>query len=248
MPEDKPRLRGQRPSGNAPHELGAFSESTIEAVARQIVHRLAVGHADITGDDWGTIFARSISGEHRGSPLGLADVVWENCGWSVKTIQHKNPYSAKKMRFISGRNSPDFSFGIQNPMADIQATGDAVLKIWNARVNESRAEHSELRTVILVRNMSDLKFMLFEDEIVRFQPNDYKWTKNAKDNLIGTHTASGVHCFTWQKHGSQFTIHRQPPPSAVKFSLLKRPRLIEEQHIINLTGFDETWVLVEPRS
>jgi hypothetical protein len=46
----------------------------------RIVHRLAVGHADITGDDFGGIFASAINGVHRGKPLGIADVEWHECG------------------------------------------------------------------------------------------------------------------------------------------------------------------------
>jgi hypothetical protein len=207
-----------------------------------------VGHADITGDDWGTIFAKSISGEHRGSPLGLADVTWENCGWTVKTVSHTSPYTATGIRLISGRNSPIFSAGIENVHADLAATGAAVLRIYNARIDESLQEHGELRMVVLVRNMSTLKFVIFEDDIVRFQPTDYRWTTNPRGNFIGTHIATGRHAFTWQPHGSQFTIHKDVPTCATKFQLLRRPLMIEEQHIINLTKFDSTWVKVEPRS
>ncbi len=206
-----------------------------------------MGHADITGDDWGTIFAKSISGEHRGSPLGLADVTWENCGWTVKTVSHPKPYTATNLRLISGRNSVGFSSGIENPREDVAATGAAVLRIWNARIDESLAEHSELRTVVLVRNMSTLKFVIFEDDIVRFQPTDYRWELNKNKNLVGTHIATGNRAFTWQPHGSHFTIHKAVPTCATKFQLLKRPLMIEEQHIINLTRFDGTWVKVEPR-
>jgi len=209
---------------------------------------LAIGHADITGDDWGGIFAKSINGEHRGKPLGLADVTWENCGWTVKTVKQNNPFTVRKVRLISGRNSPNYSFDIADPLADIQITGAAVLKIWNGRVDESMKEHGELRVVVLLRDMNTLKFTLFEDEVVRFQPNNYRWETNKRKNLLGIEISSGKHCFTWQKHGSQFTIHKEVPTSAVKFSLLRRPPMIEEQHIINLTRFDSTWVKIEART
>lgn len=247
MPNDKPKLRGNRKSRSSPHDLGEFDVNTIEAIARQIVHRLAVGHADITGDDWGGIFAKAIEGEHRGSPLGLADVTWENCGWTVKTVGEKNPFAKTQVRLISGRNSPTYSFDITDPLADIQKTGDAVLKIWNGRINESLSEHGELRVVVLLRDMSNLRFALFEDEVVRFQPNNYRWELNSRKNLLGIDRTTGKRCFTWQKHGSQFTIHKNVPSSVVRFSLLRRPLMIEEQHIINLTKFDKTWVKIEAR-
>ncbi|MDC9701470.1 MAG: hypothetical protein PSN37_04515 [Alphaproteobacteria bacterium] len=95
-------------------------------MAKQFVHRIAIGHADITGDDFGTIFANSIDGMHRESPLGVADVPKENCAWSVKTVKGKKPFGSERVRLISGRNSLDYSMGISNPRADPVATGRAV--------------------------------------------------------------------------------------------------------------------------
>ena len=244
MPSKKPKLRGHKPTRLSTHDLGDFSRSTIEAISRQIVHRLAIGHTNIAGDDFSRIFAKAIHAEHREKPLGLADVVWENCGWSAKTLQHKTPHAAKTIRLISGRNSPSYSCGIENPHENVQKTGSAVLKIWNARIDESLKEHDELRVVIFVRNMSTLDFVIFEEELVRFQPNDYRWSKNQRDNLVAQHISEGKRCFTWQPHGSQFTIHKDISPSAVKFSIAKRPRILEEQHVINLTGFSSDWVRI----
>ena len=44
---------------------------------------------------------------------------------------------------------------MSDPRRDIAATGEAVLSIWNGRINEALNEHDDLRVGILVRNMAD---------------------------------------------------------------------------------------------
>src|SRR5687767_15015043 len=123
----EPRLRGQAKRRSGPYPFGQIPQEVAAEIGKHLVHRLAVGHFDITGDDFGGIFAKAIGGSHRNRPLGIADVVWQGCAWSVKTVQDKNPFTATKMRVISGRNSPVYASEIPNPFANIQATGDAIL-------------------------------------------------------------------------------------------------------------------------
>jgi hypothetical protein len=198
--------------------------------------------ADITGDDFGNIFASSIGGTHRGSPLGIADVAWENCAWSVKTVCSSKPFTQTIVRLISGRNSPGFSHGITDPLNDIQVTGSAILEIWNARVNEAYAEYDDLRIFILLRNISKLEFLVMEHEAIRYQPRDYVWTLNTRGNLVGNHRDSGEHHFTWQPHGSQFTILHHIPASAQRFRILRHPAVHGEERILDAMGFDESWI------
>jgi len=51
------RLRGHKPRLQDSWPLGQFPENVITEIGKQIVHRLAIGQSDITGDDFGTIFA-----------------------------------------------------------------------------------------------------------------------------------------------------------------------------------------------
>mgnify|MGYP001565882649 CR=1 FL=1 len=50
-------LKGQSKRRSGPYPLGEFPDSLAIEIGKRIVHRLAVGHADITGDDFGGIFA-----------------------------------------------------------------------------------------------------------------------------------------------------------------------------------------------
>ena len=241
----EPRLKGKSKRRSGPYPLGEFPASLAVELGRHIVHRLAVGHADITGDDFGGIFAAAISGTHRQKPLGIADVEWNGCAWSVKTMQDKRPFEQTRIRAISGRNSPAFSGGIKDPFADIQATGRSVLSVWNARVDEALHAHDDLRILVIVRNMDTLEFTIFEHEATRFIPAEYTWSLNKDRNLEARNEAK-EHCFTWQPHGSQFTIIYRVPKCAYRFRIKKRPAMLEEKHVLQLVGFDESWIEAMP--
>lgn len=238
----EPRLKGQAKRRNAPYPLGEFKPSLAVEIGKHIVHRLAVGQANITGDDFGGIFATAISGDHRARPLGIADVTWNGCAWSVKTVQDTRPFSKRIVRIISGRNSPVYSSGISDPFVDVQATGDSVLRVWNARVNESLREHDDLRIFVLIRNMSTLEFTMFEFEAMRYVASHYRWERNVNDNLVGYDIQSGTHHFTWQPHGAQFTILHSVPESAYRFRINHTPGVLEERHVLQLIRFNESWI------
>ena len=245
MSSNEVKLRGKAKRRHEDYPLGEVPNDVLVEIAKQFVHRIAIGHADITGDDFGTIFANAIDGMHRESPLGIADVPKENCAWSVKTIKSKKPFNEKRARLISGRNSPDYSMGISDPRENATATGRAVLSIWNARVNEALDEFDDLRVIVCVRNFATRQFMIFEEEATRFSHADYRWEFNKRGNLEGYDIAHGGHVFTWQPHGSQFTIIRKVPAHARRFSINQSIPLIQMEHILNLTRFDVTWVTIE---
>ena len=214
----------------------------LVGIGKQVVHRLALGTGDIKGDDFGTIFAESIGGTHRSSPLGVADVERGDCAWSVKTVKGTKPFTMPRVRLISGRNSPDYSRGISDPRADIQATGRAVLTIWNERVNEALDEFNDLRIAVLVRNIDSRQFVLFEEESQRFVPDNFEWSYTPHDNFAGRDRRTGVHWFTWQPHGGQFTILRDVPPSKRRFTITREVPTITPEAILESVGFRDDWI------
>ena len=240
------KLRGNKQAHSGPYPLGEFPDSILIEIGKRIVHHLAVGKADITGDEFAQIFADSISGNHLGKPLGIADVIWNGCGWSAKTVKSNNPFHQNPIRLISGRNSPDFSFDISDPRADIQKTGAAVLSIWNERINISRRDHDDLRTVVLMRDMAALNFMIFEMPAELFPTTNYIWRENRRKNFQGHDKVDDRHCFTWQPHGAQFTIIEPVPGGAVKFRIKKHPGTLEMQHVLNLSRFRDDWIIRVP--
>jgi hypothetical protein len=208
-----------------------------------MTYYFAVGKSDIDGEDWGEIFSKAINGGHLNSPTGLADVIYEGMAWSVKSIKLENPLAAKHIRVISGRCSPDYSYGITDPHEDVQKTGAAVLGIWNERINIAKETYEPLRTSILVRNFNKLEFLFFENEAERFVIKNYTWKENRNGNLEGCETLTNKHVFTWQPHGSQFTILYDVPVSAKKFKI-KRPAVFDFEKAMETIGFSNDWVTI----
>lgn len=240
----RPRLRDNQ--GREPFELyplGGVPDNILVGIGKWITYRYTVGQADIDGEDWGDIFAKALGGEHLGAPLGLADVVYENMAWSVKSIKHRNPHTARNIRIISGRCSPAYSFGITDPNADIAATGAAVLSIYNERISLAKTRYEPLRTSILIRNMNSLEFSLYEQDTSRYNAQEYEWVVNAGGNFEGIEIATGKHKFTWQPHGSQFTILYDISTSAQKFTI-RRPPVLDFDETMEQIGFDDSWVTI----
>jgi hypothetical protein len=221
--------------------LGQIPDAIIQSIASNIVYSSAVGRSDLSGDDWGDIFAAAVNGTHLNSPLGIADVVLGNTAWSAKTIKAGNPVSTNHVRLISGRNAPVFSFGNDDPFSDVQETGSQVLQIWNARVEEATQQYPQLRTIVLVRNMDDFRFKVFEIPTTQFDPSDYSWSLNVRNNLEGRTVQNKMHTFTWQPHGSQFTIIRQVSGSARSFEV-RKPGTLNPQQLLTNLGYSQNWV------
>lgn len=240
----RPKLRDNKgkeafelyPLGHIPNEI-------IYEIGKWMTYNFAIGKSDINGEDWGDIFAKSVGGEHLGRPLGLADVIYEGMAWSVKSVKQANPHTVNNIRVISGRCSPDYSYGITDPHKDVQQTGAAVLSIWNERINIAKEKFEPLRMNVLVRNFNSLTFLLFEHETARYITSDYEWQVNRNGNIEGYHIATGAHEFTWQPHGSQFTILYNVPPHACKFKV-KRPPIFDFENTMAHIGFDESWVTI----
>jgi len=242
MSSKPPKLRGKAKARLSPYPLGEFPEDVIIQIGSNIVHRLAVGYSDITGDEFAGIFAKAIRGVHRQKPLGVTDVVHDECSWSAKTVKCAKPFEKETIRLIMGRNDVRYSYGIENVSEDIPVTGSSVLKIWNERVDQSFNEFSELRVVVLVRDMNKLEFVLFEDEALRYIPSNYVWEANQKKNFEAFEKNTRKHRFTWQPGGKQFTVIKTIPASAYKFRIKRRPPLIDPQTILSHAGFNTDWI------
>jgi hypothetical protein len=239
-----PKLRDNK--GKAPYELyplGQIPDEVIYNIGKWITYYFIIGRTDLEGNDWGDIFAKAIGGEHSGKPLGLADVIYEGMAWSAKTIKKPNPHTTTNVRLISGRNSPDYSYNIPNPHLNIAKTGSAILGIWNERINISKDVYEPLRECVLVRNFNSMEYLVFEQELTRYDVNNYRWEKSNRGTIYGYDLSTTKHVFTWQPHGAQFTIMCDVPPSARKFTV-KRTTILDADKTMEAIGFDQSWVTI----
>lgn len=237
----QPRLRDQKKLTDEIYPINHVPREIVESIGAGIVYILHTGRRDLEGNDWGDIFAKAVGGQHLASPIGIADVVKGTMAWSMKTVKSASPFDAARTRLISGRCSPDYSFGIEDPHKDIQKTGEAVLAIWNSRVDIAISHYARVRTSILVRGNDMREFTLFEEYLEHFNLSDYEWRENRNSNLEAFNIANGQKQFVWQPHGSQFTILQNVPSTAVRFRI-KKPEILTQEKALDNIGFDNSWV------
>lgn len=92
---------------------------------------------------------------------------------------------------------------------------------------------------MLIKSEDLQTLRVFEIETKRYDAELYDWFWNKRGNLEGH--KDNKHCFTWQPHGSQFTIIEDIPDNCVDFKIKDVPKLDEEK-ILKSIGFDLSWI------
>jgi len=244
MPEKTPKLRTVNKSV-PPYPLNQFPKDFPFILGEEIVYLLASKEkADLEGSEWESIFARCIGADWKPSNVGLDDVILGNTAWGAKSVKSLKPSNQKKVRLISGRNSPHYSFGEDIGSAqDPNIIGKYVLDIWNERVSSIREKFKNLRTVVLIKSNDLSEVTVFEFETIRYDNELFKWEWNKNQNLIGIEKSTDEQKFTWQPHGSQFTIHENVPQKHLVIQI-KRPIKLDKVQILKTLGFDKSWITV----
>lgn len=243
-----PKLRTVNKSVSA-FPLNEFPKDFPFLLGKELIYLLASkGKPELEGSEWESIFATCIGADWKPSNVGLDDVLMGNTAWGAKTVKATKPSTQKRVRLISGRNSPNYSFGERSDQkADPTLIGKLVLEIWNERVSAIREKHKHLRTVVLVKSNDLSEVVVFEFDTIRYDYELYNWEWNKNNNLVGTHKKTGEHCFTWQPHGSQFTIIEDVPEKCLVIKI-KQPKTLDKDQILKALGFDKSWVTVTQKT
>lgn len=242
MDKKSPKLRTVHKTPPA-YAINKFPKELPLIIGREIVYLLASkGSPTLIGSEWEEIFAKSIGADWKDSNTGLDDVRKGNTAWGAKTIKAKSPSSSKRIRLVCGRNSIVYSFGSTvDTSVDPNLPGDQVLSIWNDRVSAIRERFDHLRTIVLIKSFDLLEVVIFEFETIRYDQELFFWGWNKKKNLEGFRKSSGEHVFTWQPHGSQFTIQENVPKDATVVKI-RKPENLDKEKTLKALGFDESWV------
>lgn len=242
-----PRLRTVEKL-DPPYYLNHFPSDFGIKLGKEIIYILASkATTEIIGPDWEQIFAHCIGAEWKPSNIGLDDVILGNCAWSAKSVKASRPHTQKIVRLISGRNSPAYSFEQRNFDVEPQIIGDQVLEIWNTRVGSLRNKYQNLRTVVLIKSKNLSELAVFEFETILYPTDRYSWHENDKGNLEGYDKESGIHRFTWQPHGSQFTVIEQVPANCLLIKIKQPPRL-DKSEILRQLNYDDSWITITNRN
>jgi len=159
-----------------------------------------------------------------------------------KAKKNNTPFDVKLVRLISGRNSPAYSYEVSDVKGlPNDELGGKILSIWNGRVAEVRKKFSTVRTVVLIKGNALSEISVFETETVMFDASEYFWQWNERQNLEGYEKATKSHRFSWQPHGSQFTVIEDVPEKRLKLRI-KRPPLVRQDAVLKSVAFDESWI------
>jgi hypothetical protein len=241
MPRE-PRLRNVE-KYKAPYALNTFPADFALTLGREIVYLLATRNTpQLEGGDWEQIFARLIGARWKPSNVGLDDVVLEQTAWGAKTVKASNPSKTKRVRLISGRNSPVYSYGDkQITHCDPSELADKVIEIWNERVAAIKKNYKHLRTIVLIKSDDLLECAAFEYDTMQFDSRKYVWSWNRNNNLVGFCQKNADHKFTWQPHGSQFTIVENVPQKRLAIRI-KQPPSLDRDQFLSAISFEPSWI------
>jgi len=240
-----PRLRTVE-KYKPPYPLNEFPKNFAIDLGREVVYLLASRgkKARLEGSDWEEIFARLVGAQWKPSNVGLDDIALEQTAWGAKTVKNRSPSSVSKIRLISGRNSPVYSFGDRKiSEVDPDQLGEKILAIWNERVAGIRKLYRHVRTVVLIKSDDLLELAAFEFETVIYPADQFWWQWNERNNLEGFNNSADQHIFTWQPHGSQFTIIENVPEQRLAIKI-KEPPQLDRDAVLQSIKFDESWVQV----
>ncbi|GAB6011648.1 hypothetical protein [Viscerimonas tarda] len=239
-----PKLRTVNKSVPA-FPLNEFSKDFPFLLGKELIYLLASkGKSELEGSDWENIFANCIGAEWKPSNVGLDDVVLGNTAWGAKTVKATKPSEQKRVRLISGRNSPTYSYGEHiDTNANPNAIGELVLNIWNERVSSIREKFKHVRTVVLMKSNDLSEVVIFEFDTIRCDTELYNWEWNKNNNLIEIDRKTKEHKFTWQPHGSQFTIIEDVPERSLIIRI-KQPEVLDKEQILQALGFEKSWITV----
>lgn len=237
---DSPKLRNVEKIP-PPYPLNSFPKDLALKIGEQVIYILATKPTPVLeGAEWEQIFAEAIGADWKPSNIGLDDIILKNCAWGAKTIKSSRPWTQSSVRLISGRNSPSFSYGKTiDTKHEPNSVGTDILEIWNKRVEGIRSRFAHARTVVLIKSDDLLNLTIFESDLIRYDKNQATWKWNKNNNLEGF--INNHHIFTWQPHGSQFTIIEKVPEKKLKLKL-KPPEKIDKHEFMQKIGFNHSWI------
>jgi len=240
----RPKLRTVE-KYNPPFPLNELPQGFHLALGREVAYLLATRVTPrLEGSDWEEIFSRLIGGRWKPSNVGLDDVLLEQTAWSAKTVKARTPSTAKRVRLISGRNSPSYSYDVEHIRSvNPSEIGEMVIGIWNERVSSVRAKYSHLRTIVLLKSDDLLELAAFEFDTDMYDSSKFDWVWNKSKNLEGREKSTGFHRFTWQPHGAQFTIIEEVPKKRLALRI-KQPPPLDRDKVLDTVGFDDSWIEV----
>lgn len=159
----------------------------------------------------------------------LFDVVDEgkSTGWSAKTILW-NLNKNRECEFVIGRadvfkKNLELGFSELNENSDPQDIGNAVCRHWINKINKDSDEQGiqDKRIVMLLKDMKQSRFLLFEDKMHVPSEEDlvWQWTNQDRVGLQGRNKVSGAISYRWYKNQKQLFERIIIPENVEQFEI-----------------------------
>jgi hypothetical protein len=84
---------------------------------------------------------------------------------------------------------------------------------------------------VLIKSNDLTEVVVFEFDTIRYDPELFAWEWNKNGNLRGVEKSTTEHRFTWQPHGSQFTINEKVPEKSLIIRI-KQPDTLNKEVIL----------------
>lgn len=88
-----------------------------------------------------------------------------------------------------------------------------------------------------------LELAAFEFDTIIYPADQFWWQWNERSNLEGFNKNADQHVFTWQPHGSQFTIIENVPEERLAIKI-KEPPHLDRDAVLKSINFDASWVQI----
>ena len=190
----------------------------------------------ISEHEWASVFARCIGADWSSSECEWSVTRQDGIAWCAKIIANCQPHKVKHVVL-------EFNgFDVDNVHTEeANQLGEMILGAWNARIAEVRKQFVTTRTVVLIKGDDLSTVSVFEEEALKFLPEEYEWDWNQEDNLEGYVKGTGVKRFTWQPHVSRFSITTNVPDNRLKICI-RRPSLVDRDEVLTQLKFDPSWI------
>jgi hypothetical protein len=96
---------------------------------------------------------------------------------------------------------------------------------------------------VLIKSNDLLELAAFEFDTIMYIADQYWWQWNERNNLEGYAKTDERHLFTWQPHGSQFTIIENVPEERLAVRI-KEPPLLDRDEVLRSIKFDPSWITI----
>ncbi len=208
------------------------SSSFVQELGKDLTFLLATrGRLELDNEEW----ARTLERATRSESSGRAILRRARC------FRVWHPFATRHVSLTNTLHLPvDFDKAVSECAADPNKLGAMILETWNKSLSVVRGFDEE-RFSVLFAGKDSSSAVFFEVPIVSFEPSEYVWEWNEDEGLDGYEKGTDVQRFTWQPHGSQFTVISRVPDNRLKLRI-RRPQLLDRDSVLEQLKFDPSWV------